>query len=71
MHNVLEDVMQYEAKLLLLKFIWDDKILTLQEFNSKLECFEFGHNEGKSRPKSIEAKTLSSSDNSQKQNGMY
>jgi len=69
MHDILEGAMQYEAKLLLQKFIQEDKIITLQQVNSKIECFEFGCNEGKSRPTPIEQRTLSGSDNSLKQNG--
>lgn len=67
MHDILEGALQYEAKLVLNKFINVDRYLTIDELNSLIECFEFG--QGKSRPTPIEGKTLSSSDNALKQNG--
>ena len=69
MHDILEGALQYEAKLILKKFIQEDKYFTLDELNSILECFEFGYAEGKTRPTPITSVTLSSSDNSLKQNG--
>lgn len=69
MHDILEGGLQYETKLLLQKFIQEEKYFTLQELNCRLESFEFGYAEGRSRPSPIEAKTLSSSDNTLKQNG--
>lgn len=71
MHDVLEGALQYEAKLLLLKFIHEDKYFTLEYVNSLIECFDFGYAEGKNRPTLITSQTLSSSDNALKQNGMY
>lgn len=69
MHDILEGALQYEAKLILQKFILEDQYFTLQELNSAIDCFDFGYVEGKSRPTPITAQTLSSSDNSLKQNG--
>ena len=70
MHDILEGGLQYEAKLMLKKFIQDDKYFTLQDVNTAIECFVFGYAEGKNRPTPITTKTLSSSDNTLKQNGM-
>lgn len=70
MHDVLEGALQYEAKIMLQKFVQQDQYFTLQELNSIIESFHFGYAEGKSRPSPIEPNTLSSSDSSLKQNGM-
>lgn len=69
MHDVLEGALQYEAKLILQKFIHEDHFVTLKDINSAIENIDFGHSEGKTRPTPISAKTLSDSDNSLKQNG--
>lgn len=71
MHDILEGALQYEAKLILQKFIQEDKYFTLDEINSIIECFEFGYAEGKNRPTPITSQTLSSSDNALKQNGKF
>lgn len=71
MHDVLEGALQYEVKLILQKYIQEEKYFTLEEMNSLVECFEFGYAEGKNRPTLISTQTLSSSDNALKQNGMY
>lgn len=71
MHDILEGALQYETKLILQKFIREDKYFTLEELNSTIEHFDFGFAEGKNRPTPITALTLSSSDNALKQNGMY
>ncbi len=69
MHDMLEGVLQYELKLLLKKFIFEDKYITLQQLNSTIQNLDFGPSESKSRPTPIESKTLLSQDNHLKQNG--
>ena len=70
MHDLLEGVLQYEAKLMLQTFVNDKKYFTLDEFNSRLENLELGYTESKSRPTLISHKTFNSESNSLKQNGL-
>lgn len=69
MHDVLEGVLEYEAKLLLNIFIKKEKYFTLAEFNSRLQCLDLGYMESKDRPTLIADSTLSSSSNKLKQEG--
>ena len=71
MHDVLEGVLPYEMKILLQKFIQDDRYFQLDDLNYKIENFEFGYTETTNRPTPISHNTLTSSDNSLKQNGRY
>lgn len=72
MHDVLEGALQYEAKLVLQKFVFDDHYFSLDDLNQQIESIELGHAESKNRPSLISPKTLSSSrDNSLKQSGKY
>lgn len=50
MHDILEGALQYETKLILQKFIHQDKHFTLEEMNSTIERFDFGYAEEKNRP---------------------
>lgn len=70
MHDVLEGGLQYEAKLVLRKFITEDKYFTLDELNSRIRAFDVGYMNTKNRPTPIAQSTLTSDDNSLKQNGM-
>lgn len=69
MHDVLEGVLPYEMKIMLQRFIQDDKYFQLDDLNYKIENFELGYSETTNRPTPISHKTLTSSDNSLKQNG--
>ena len=69
MHDVLEGGLQYEAKLILHQFIYEDKYLGINDLNYKLENFGYGYMDIKNRRSPISASTLLSSDNSLKQNG--
>ena len=71
MHDMLEGALQYEAKLIMQEFIYNDHYVSLADINSVIENFDFGHSEGKTRPTPISAQTLSNLDNSLKQNGTY
>ena len=70
MHDLLEGVLQYEAKLLLLVLV-QSNYFTLEDFNSRLENIELGYMECKNRPTIVSAKTFNSDGNSLKQNGIY
>ncbi len=53
MHDVLEGALEYEVKLLLNVFIKKEKYFSLAEFNSRLECMDFGYMEAKDCPTQI------------------
>ena len=69
MHDVLEGGLQYEVKLMLYRFVHEEKHFTINYLNYKLENYDYGYMDVKNRPSSISANTLNSSDNSLKQNG--
>ncbi len=72
MHDVLEGGLQYEAKLILNRFIYEDRYFTLEDLNFKLENFEYGYLDTKNRPSPITRETLTTrSNNSLKQNGNH
>ena len=58
MHDLLEGVLQYELKLLLLYCTREKRYFSLASLNEKLECVELGYMEAKNRPTTIAAKTL-------------
>ena len=68
MHDLLEGALQYEIKLLLHKMT-ENSIVTLQEFNSRLENVELGYMEVENKPTTISVTTYNSDGNSLKQNG--
>ena len=63
MHDVLEGVLQYEAKLLLRHLIYDEGCFTLNQLNSRIGRMELGFMESSNRPSQISATTLHSQDN--------
>ena len=69
MHDVLEGGLQYEAKLMLKRFVYEDKCFTLDELNFRLENFDYGYMDTKNRPSPITRETLTNDSNSLKQNG--
>ena len=69
MHDVLEGMLQYEAKLMLQHLINTENYFTLDMFNTKLENLELGTAEFRNRPCSISQKIINSDGNSLKQNG--
>ena len=71
MHDVLEGGLQYEAKLMLNRFVYEDKYFTVEDLNYKIENFEFGYTDAKNRPTPITSVTLRNEDNSLKQNGKH
>ena len=50
MPDILEEVLQYEAKLMLKQFIQEDKYLTLQKLNSSIENFDLDIPKGSPDP---------------------
>ena len=58
MHDVLEGVLQVEAKLLLRQFINHDNFFTLAQVNQQIEALELGFSEVKNRPTPISHATL-------------
>lgn len=56
MHVLLEGVLPFEIKLLLHNFIFVQKLFSTDDFNSRLEAFQFGYNE--SKPSRIDAAHL-------------
>ena len=71
MHDVLEGVLPYEAKIVLQKFIQEDRYFQLDDLNHMIENFELGYAESANRPTPISYQTLTCNDNSLKQNGRY
>lgn len=71
MHDVLEGVLQYEAKLMLQYMINVENYFSVDMFNSKLQNLELGNTESKNRPTSVSIKTINSEGNSLKQNGKH
>lgn len=69
MHDVLEGVLQYEVKQLLLHCV-QSKFFTLEQLNHRICCFTYGSSEVSNRPSKISAATLCAEDNSLKQSGM-
>ena len=61
MHDLFEGVVQYELKLLLL-YVMNKNVLTLQEFNKRLINFDYGYSEIADKPTPIVRTTLLSSD---------
>ena len=71
MHDVLEGVLQYEAKLMLKQFINHDHYLTLPQLNQQIEAFELGYSEAKSRPSLISQATLQDGEYHLNQSGKF
>ena len=72
-HDVLEGVLQYEAKLLLWHLIFTEGSFTLEQLNSCVRKAELGYMESSNRPSEISTSTLQAQDtrsNLLTQNGM-
>ena len=68
MHDVLEGVLQYEAKLLLQHLIKDQKYFKLKVLNEAIEGMDMGYMET-CKPALISRLALDAGDNLLKQNG--
>ena len=71
MHDVLEGVLQFEAKLLLRQFIHHDHYFALAQLNQQSEALELGFSEVINRPTPISHATLQEGDNHLKQSGKW
>lgn len=69
MHDVLEGVLQYEAKLLLQHCVFVERYFTVDTLQHLIESFELGFMETANRPTPITGKILRRADNSLRQNG--
>ena len=69
MHDCLEGVLQYEAKLMLRQFITQDHYFSLAQLNQQIESFEYGYTGLPSHPTPITQVTLSDPDGLLKQSG--
>jgi len=70
MHDLLEGILQYEIKLLLVHYIRNRKF-TLDSLNSAIESIELSSNIESDRPTVISKKKLFSDGNLLNQKGMY
>lgn len=68
MHILLEGVVPYETKLLL-KLLIEDKCLTLNELNSRIESFDYGYMDRRNKPSPITRETMNMVDTKCKQSG--
>ena len=70
MHDLLEGVLQYEVKLLLLYCV-SSHFFSLDFLNDKIKSFELCHGMEGDRPAPIDRKTLNSDGNLLKQKGKH
>lgn len=71
MHDVLEGGLQYEAKLVLQQFVFEEKYFTIEDLNFRIENFDYGYMNARNRPTPISHQTLTNVDHSLKQNGKH
>lgn len=70
LHDVLEGALQYEVKLMLKKFMQDDRYFTIDQINQKIDAFDFGYLESKNRPTPLSLSSITNNDDhSLKQSG--
>ena len=69
MHDVLEGVLQYEVKELLLQLIKVKRLFTLEELNRRCACFDFGYYNDTNKPSPIGKNKLNSADHSLRLHG--
>lgn len=69
MHDVLEGVLQYEAKEFLKYAINEQSYFSLAQLNQWIQHFDFGYADSSNRPSPIAGQTLNSATNSLKQKG--
>lgn len=50
MHDILHGVATYVLRAIVYDFVFDKKYFTLQELNTRIQNFDFGHNEGFNKP---------------------
>jgi hypothetical protein len=55
MHDQLEGVLPTEVKLLLEKYIYADRYFTVEEFNRRIQSFNYGMAEDKNKPSEVKS----------------
>lgn len=58
MHDILEGALEYEMKLMLQQFIYEEHYFTLEELNTRMDFFHYGYMEIKDRPTPIADTTI-------------
>ena len=58
MHDILEGTLEYEMKLMLQQFIYEEHYFTLEELNTRMDFFHYGYMEIKDRPTPIADTTI-------------
>lgn len=56
MHVLLEGVVPYEVKLMLVYFIAERKLFTCELLNDRIDCFPYSNHESKDKPSPIKAR---------------
>ena len=67
MHDILEGCLMYEMKELLIHYVSNKKLLTLDELNSRIDTFPFSYLDARNKPSLI--KSLGTTDHALKQSG--
>ena len=62
MHDQLEGVLPLEIKMLLKSFIQDDKLMTLQTVNERIDKFDYGDVDIKNKPSPLKEHQVLSHD---------
>ena len=71
MHDILEGSLQYEVKELLKYLIREEKLLSLNDLNQKIQLFPYVQCDKVNKPAIISENCFSSSSHSLKQTGVY
>ncbi len=67
MHDILEGVLPLHLKVMLRKFVIEEKRFTIDELNRRIHGFAFGANDSRNKPSLL--KNLNASDNPIRQSG--
>lgn len=71
MHDLLEGALQLCTKLLLNHIIVQERKISLEDFNSRISCFQYGPSDIRNKPSLISHTVLMSSDNKLSQSGEH
>ena len=69
MHDILEGCLMYEVKEMLKHFVYNVKLLTLDELNNRIDTFPYSYLDGRNKPSVINS--LGTSDHALKQSGWF
>ena len=70
-HDILEGCLQYETKEVIKYLIQEQKLLSLDDLNSRIDNFLYCYADVTNKPMPIAATLLSSTDHSMKQSGQF